>query len=160
MDPKSLSQGFPGHWPPTSVQPRREAVVNSRRETSHSNASLLSPNNPYIMVHNTGSLFAGPWYIDTQMSCTNAEASDKSFWSRRHSRSQGCSCPIGELALGFTLQWFPFSPTTALLPTLFILLCISLIFPWLVVDRHKLTVFYLKSFDVDSVQVEKAVFEK
>jgi len=28
----------------------------------------------------------------------------------------------------------------------------------LVVDRHKLTVFYLKSFDMDSVQVRKAVF--
>ena len=28
----------------------------------------------------------------------------------------------------------------------------------LVVDRHKLTVFYLKSFDKDSVQVGKAVF--
>jgi len=27
-----------------------------------------------------------------------------------------------------------------------------------VVDRHKLTVFYLKSFDMDSVQVGKAVF--
>ena len=37
--------------------------------------------------------------------------------------------------------------------------------PWrvkllLVVDRHKLTVFYLKSFDMDSVQVGKAVFGK
>ena len=31
---------------------------------------------------------------------------------------------------------------------------------WLVVDRHKLTVFYLKSFDMDSVQVGKAVFGK
>ena len=31
---------------------------------------------------------------------------------------------------------------------------------WLVVDRHKLTVFYLKSFDMDSVQVGKAVFSK
>ena len=30
----------------------------------------------------------------------------------------------------------------------------------LVVDRHKLTVFYLKSFDMDSVQVGKAVFVK
>ena len=30
----------------------------------------------------------------------------------------------------------------------------------LVVDRHKLTVFYLKSFDMDSVQVGKAVFDK
>ena len=30
----------------------------------------------------------------------------------------------------------------------------------LVVDRHKLTVFYLKSFDMDSVQVGKAVFGK
>ena len=30
----------------------------------------------------------------------------------------------------------------------------------LVVDRHKLTVFYLKSFDMDSVQVGKAVFNK
>ena len=30
----------------------------------------------------------------------------------------------------------------------------------LVVDRHKLTVFYLKSFDKDSVQVGKAVFGK
>ena len=28
------------------------------------------------------------------------------------------------------------------------------------VDRHKLTVFYLKSFDMDSVQVGKAVFGK
>ena len=27
-------------------------------------------------------------------------------------------------------------------------------------DRHKLTVFYLKSFDMDSVQVGKAVFGK
>ena len=31
---------------------------------------------------------------------------------------------------------------------------------WLVVDRQKLTVFYLKSFDMDSVQVGKAVFGK
>ena len=31
---------------------------------------------------------------------------------------------------------------------------------WLVVDRHKLTVFYLKGFDMDSVQVGKAVFGK
>ena len=31
---------------------------------------------------------------------------------------------------------------------------------WLVVDRHKLTVFYLKSFDMDPVQVGKAVFGK
>ena len=31
---------------------------------------------------------------------------------------------------------------------------------WLVVDRHKLTVFYPKSFDMDSVQVGKAVFDK
>jgi len=30
----------------------------------------------------------------------------------------------------------------------------------LVVDRHKLTVFYLKSFDMDSVQVGKAVLGK
>ena len=30
----------------------------------------------------------------------------------------------------------------------------------MVVDRHKLTVFYLKSFDMDSVQVGKAVFVK
>merc|ERR1719225_559124 len=30
----------------------------------------------------------------------------------------------------------------------------------LVADRHKLTVFYLKSFDMDSVQVGKAVFGK
>ena len=30
------------------------------------------------------------------------------------------------------------------------------LFHWLVVDKHKLTVFYLKSFDVDSVQVGKA----
>ena len=30
----------------------------------------------------------------------------------------------------------------------------------LVVDRHKLTVFYLKSFNMDSVQVGKAVFGK
>ena len=30
----------------------------------------------------------------------------------------------------------------------------------LVVDSHKLTVFYLKSFDMDSVQVGKAVFGK
>ena len=30
----------------------------------------------------------------------------------------------------------------------------------MVVDRHKLTVFYLKSFDMDSVQVGKAVFGK
>ena len=30
----------------------------------------------------------------------------------------------------------------------------------LVVDRRKLTVFYLKSFDMDSVQVGKAVFVK
>ena len=28
------------------------------------------------------------------------------------------------------------------------------------VDRHKLTVLYLKSFDMDSVQVGKAVFGK
>ena len=28
------------------------------------------------------------------------------------------------------------------------------------VDRHKLTVFYLKSFDMDSVQVGKAVLGK
>ena len=27
-------------------------------------------------------------------------------------------------------------------------------------DRHNLTVFYLKSFDMDSVQVGKAVFVK
>ena len=31
---------------------------------------------------------------------------------------------------------------------------------FMVVDRHKLTVFYLKSFDMDSVQVGKAVFGK
>ena len=31
---------------------------------------------------------------------------------------------------------------------------------WLVVDRHKLTVFYLNSFAMDSVQVGKAVFVK
>ena len=31
---------------------------------------------------------------------------------------------------------------------------------YMVVDRHKLTVFYLKSFDMDSVQVGKAVFGK
>ena len=30
----------------------------------------------------------------------------------------------------------------------------------LVVDRHKLTLFYLKSFGMDSVQVGKAVFVK
>ena len=30
----------------------------------------------------------------------------------------------------------------------------------MVVDRHKLTVFYLKSFDMDSVRVGKAVFGK
>ena len=30
----------------------------------------------------------------------------------------------------------------------------------MVVDRHKLTVFYPKSVDMDSVQVGKAVFEK
>ena len=30
----------------------------------------------------------------------------------------------------------------------------------MVEDRHKLTVFYLKSFDMDSVQVGKAVFGK
>ena len=30
----------------------------------------------------------------------------------------------------------------------------------MVVDRHKLTVFYLKSFGMDSVQVGKAVFVK
>ena len=35
-----------------------------------------------------------------------------------------------------------------------------LIITLLVVDRHKLTVFYLKSFDMDSVQVGKAVFVK
>ena len=28
------------------------------------------------------------------------------------------------------------------------------------VDRHKLTVFYLKGFDMDSVHVGKAVFEE
>ena len=32
--------------------------------------------------------------------------------------------------------------------------------PWLVNDRHKLTVSYLKSFDMDSVQVGNAVYEK
>ena len=31
--------------------------------------------------------------------------------------------------------------------------------PW-VLDRHKLTVFYLNSFAMDSVQVGKAVFVK
>ena len=30
----------------------------------------------------------------------------------------------------------------------------------MVVDRHKLTVFYPKSFDMDSVQVGKAIFGK
>ena len=30
----------------------------------------------------------------------------------------------------------------------------------MVVDRHKLTVFYLKSFDMDSMQVGKAAFGK
>ena len=34
------------------------------------------------------------------------------------------------------------------------------LFLLLVVDRHKLAVFYLKSFDMDSVQVGKAVFGK
>ena len=38
--------------------------------------------------------------------------------------------------------------------------CLIFFHFWLVVDRHKLTVFYLKSFDMDSVQVGKAVFGK
>ena len=37
---------------------------------------------------------------------------------------------------------------------------LSFVITLLVVERHKLTVFYLKSFGMDSVQVGKAVFRK